>query len=77
VSLLDREVRPAFGNRRPLLRKSLLSHSGGSGRPRFAVIRDAMASKKMVGIGRVVLQKPERPILLEAFGKGIRGMTLR
>jgi DNA end-binding protein Ku len=43
----------------------------------FAVIRDAMASKKMVGIGRVVLQKRERPILLEPFRKGIRGMTLR
>jgi DNA end-binding protein Ku len=43
----------------------------------FAVIRDAMASKKMVGVGRVVLQKRERPILLEPFGKGIRGMTLR
>ena len=43
----------------------------------FAVIRDAMAAKKMCGVGRVVLQKRERPILLEAFGKGIRGMTLR
>jgi len=43
----------------------------------FAVIRDAMASKKMVGVGRVVLQKRERPILLEPFGRGIRGMTLR
>lgn len=43
----------------------------------FAVIRDAMASKKMVGVGRVVLQKRERPILLEPFGKGIRAMTLR
>jgi DNA end-binding protein Ku len=43
----------------------------------FAVVRDAMASKKMVGVGRVVLQKRERPILLEPFGKGIRGMTLR
>ena len=43
----------------------------------FSVIRDAMASKKIVGIGQVVLQKRERPILLEAFGKGIRGMTLR
>jgi DNA end-binding protein Ku len=43
----------------------------------FAVIRDAMASKKMCGVGRVVLQKRERPILLEPFGKGIRGMTLR
>jgi DNA end-binding protein Ku len=43
----------------------------------FAVIRDAMASKKMVGIGHVVLQKRERPIILEPFGKGLRGMTLR
>jgi DNA end-binding protein Ku len=31
----------------------------------------------MVGLGRVVLQKRERPILLEPFGKGLRGMTLR
>jgi len=43
----------------------------------FAVIRDAMAAKKMVGLGRVVLQKRERPIMLEPFGKGLRGMTLR
>jgi DNA end-binding protein Ku len=43
----------------------------------FAVIRDAMAAQKMVGIGRVVLQKRERPILLEPFGRGLRGMTLR
>ena len=31
----------------------------------------------MVGLGRVVLAKRERPILLEPFGKGMRGMTLR
>jgi DNA end-binding protein Ku len=43
----------------------------------FAVIRDAMAAKKMVGLGRVVLQNRERPIMLEPFGKGLRGMTLR
>jgi DNA end-binding protein Ku len=50
---------------------------GQVGLDAFAVIRDAMASKKMVGVGRVVLQKRERPILLEPFGKGLRGMTLR
>jgi DNA end-binding protein Ku len=43
----------------------------------FAVIREAMAAQKMVGIGHVVLQKRERPIMLEPFGKGLRGMTLR
>jgi DNA end-binding protein Ku len=43
----------------------------------FSVIRDAMAAQKMVGVGRVVLQKRERPIMLEPFGKGLRGMTLR
>ena len=31
----------------------------------------------MVGLGRVVLAKRERPIILEPFGKGMRGMTLR
>ena len=29
----------------------------------FAVIRDVMVSKRMVGLGRVVLQKRERPIM--------------
>ena len=31
----------------------------------------------MVGVGRVVISKRERPIILEPFGKGMRGMTLR
>ena len=43
----------------------------------FSVIRDAMGAQKMVGIGRVVLQKRERPIMLEPFGKGLRATTLR
>lgn len=43
----------------------------------FAVIGDAMSVQKMVGIGHVVLQKRERPIMLEPFGKGLRGLTLR
>jgi DNA end-binding protein Ku len=43
----------------------------------FSVIRDPMAAQKMVGIGHVVLQKRERPIMPEPFGKGLRGMTLR
>jgi DNA end-binding protein Ku len=31
----------------------------------------------MVGVGMVVISKRERPIVLEPFGKGLRGMTLR
>lgn len=47
------------------------------GQDAFAIIREAMREKGMVGIGRVVLQSRERPIMLEAHGKGIRGITLR
>jgi DNA end-binding protein Ku len=47
------------------------------GQDAFAVIRDAMKSKGMVGVGRVVIGKRERPIILEPLGKGLRGMTLR
>jgi DNA end-binding protein Ku len=43
----------------------------------FAVIREAMKARGVVGLGRIVLSKRERPIILEPFGKGIRGMTLR
>jgi DNA end-binding protein Ku len=42
----------------------------------FAVIRDAMARKKMVGIARVVLARRERILMLEPFGKGLMGTTL-
>jgi DNA end-binding protein Ku len=41
----------------------------------FAVIRDAMNKKKMVGIGRVVMARRERVMMLEPFGKGIMGTT--
>jgi len=42
----------------------------------FAVIRDAMKKKEMVGIGRVVMARRERVMMLEPFGKGIMGTTL-
>ena len=47
------------------------------GQDAFAVIRDAMKGKDTVGVGRIVISKRERPIILEPFGKGIRAMTLR
>src|SRR3954454_19380617 len=49
----------------------------GVGQERFAVIRDAMAAKGLVGLGRVVLANRERPILVEPMGNGLRGITLR
>src|ERR1700674_132549 len=46
------------------------------GQEAFAVIRDAMKKKKMVGIGRVVMARRARVMMLEPFGKGIMGTTL-
>jgi DNA end-binding protein Ku len=43
----------------------------------FAVIRDAMRDKGMVALGRVVLSKRERVVMLQARGKGLLGATLR
>jgi len=43
----------------------------------FAVIRDAMRGKDMVGLGRVVLAKRERVVMLQPWGKGLLGTTLR
>jgi DNA end-binding protein Ku len=36
-----------------------------------------MRSKKMVGLGRVVIAKRERPIILRPLDKGLEGFTLR
>jgi DNA end-binding protein Ku len=47
------------------------------GQEAFAVIRDAMRNADVVGIGRVVLARRERPLILEPMGDGIRGTTLR
>jgi DNA end-binding protein Ku len=43
----------------------------------FAVIRDAMLGKGMVALGRVVLSKRERVVMLQPRGKGLLGATLR
>lgn len=54
-----------------------LTPDGKMGEEAFAVIRDAMREKNVVGIGRVVLYRRERPILLEPRGKGLAATTLR
>nr|WP_246413451.1 Ku protein [Methylobacterium brachythecii] len=46
-------------------------------REAFAVIRDAMKKKSMAGLGRVVLYKRERVVLLEPYGKGLLATLLR
>ena len=47
------------------------------GQEAFAVIREAMRSKDMVALGRVVLSKRECVIMLQPWDKGLLGMTLR
>jgi DNA end-binding protein Ku len=46
------------------------------GQEAFAVIRDAMKKKKMVGIARIAMARRERIMMLEPFGKGLMGTTL-
>jgi DNA end-binding protein Ku len=43
----------------------------------FAVIREAMKKKDMVGLGRVVTHRRERLLMLESRGKGIVATALR
>src|ERR1043165_5020379 len=43
----------------------------------FAVIRDAIREKKMVALGRIVLSRRERVVMLEPFDKGLLAVTLR
>src|SRR5487761_298763 len=48
-----------------------------AGQDAFAVIREAMRGKGMVALGRVVLSKRERVIMLEPWDKGLTATTLR
>ena len=43
----------------------------------FAVIRDALADKKMAGMARIVLYRRERPVVIEARDRGMLLTTLR
>jgi DNA end-binding protein Ku len=47
------------------------------GQEAFAVIRDAIRERGMVGLGRVVLTRRERVVMLEAFDKGLLATSLR
>lgn len=48
-----------------------------SGSDIFATIRDAFAEKKLMGIGRAVIARRERPILIQPRDKGMILTTLR
>jgi len=47
------------------------------GEEAFVVIRDAMRQEGMVGLGRVVVARRERIIMLEPWDKGLLGTVLR
>ena len=54
-----------------------IAPNGQVGHEAFAVIREAMRGKGQVALGRVVLSKRERVIILEPWEKGLIGTTLR
>lgn len=43
----------------------------------FAVIREAMKAKKMAALARIVMQRRERPVLIEPLDNGLLLTTLR
>ncbi len=47
------------------------------GEEAFAIIRDAMRDEQVVGLGRVVIARRERIMMLEPLGKGLLGTALR
>ena len=47
------------------------------GQDAFAVIREAMRRKGMVGLGKVVISRRERIVMLEPFEQGLMATTLR
>src|SRR5882672_5521668 len=54
-----------------------LAPDGKMAEEAFAVIREAMTRKKMAGIGRVVLSRRERLLMLQPRGPGMLATTLR
>jgi DNA end-binding protein Ku len=54
-----------------------LAPTDNVGQDAFAVIREAMKRKNMVGLGRAVISRRERIVMLEPFDKGLMATTLR
>lgn len=55
----------------------LVEPDGKTGLDIFATIREALDAKGMAGIGRTVLARRERPVLIVPRGKGLTMVTLR
>jgi DNA end-binding protein Ku len=51
--------------------------NGKAGAEAFVVIRDAMQDEERVALARIVMAHKEHVIMLEPFGKGLLGTTLR
>lgn len=55
----------------------IVEPDGKTGLDIFATIREALKVKEVVGIGRAVMSRRERPVLVQARGKGMMITTLR
>lgn len=55
----------------------LVEPDGKSGADIFATVREALADKDMVGLGRMVIARRERPVMIQPRGKGMLIVTLR
>ncbi|MCD6073505.1 MAG: Ku protein, partial [Rhodospirillales bacterium] len=55
----------------------LVLPDGKTGLDIFATIRDALADKDAVGLGRMVLARRERPVMILARGRGLMIVTLK
>jgi DNA end-binding protein Ku len=74
---IDKFVPRAQVDERYLDTPYYIAPSDRVGQQAFAIIREAMRKKGVVGIARVVLQKRERILKLEPLGKGLLATTLR
>jgi DNA end-binding protein Ku len=74
---IDRFVPQADVDERYLDTPYYLAPSDRVAQEAFAIIREAMRKRGVVGIARVVLQKRERIIMLAPFEKGLLATTLR
>ena len=54
-----------------------IAPNGRAGQEAFAVIREAMRDKSMVALGRVMLLRRERVMMIEPWHKGLIATTLR
>jgi DNA end-binding protein Ku len=74
---IDRFVPKAEIDERYLENPYYLVPTDKVGQEPFAVIRDAIRDMNMAALGRVVLSRRERVIMLEPFERGLLGVTLR